>query len=101
MLAALIAGCQSGPSSQKVTVTEPPLAVAPDGSGTTIVDKSAPREITFVDRHPLFSKPREYYENSGDNKFVKVTAATVVGVPVGFFNEIKQIVVGAPAEPRY
>jgi len=56
--------------------------------------------VTFVDRHPLLSKPRDYYESSGNNKVVKTLAAGVVGVPAGLFGELKQIVVGRPAGLR-
>jgi hypothetical protein len=57
--------------------------------------------ITWVDRHPLFSKPRDYWETSGENKVVKAAAATFVGVPVGLYGEVKQIIIGAPASARY
>ena len=57
--------------------------------------------MTWVDRHPLFIKPREYYDNSGSNRVVKAAAATVIGVPAGIIGEIKQIVVGTPPELRY
>jgi hypothetical protein len=56
--------------------------------------------VTYVDRHPLLSKPREYWDSSGDNKIVKAGAATFIGVPVGLYGEIKQIVVGTPPETR-
>jgi hypothetical protein len=56
--------------------------------------------LTWVDRHPLFSKPRDYYDNSGTNKVVKTAAAAVIGVPAGIFGELKQIVVGAPSDTR-
>jgi hypothetical protein len=56
------------------------------------------KTVSVVDRHPLFSKPRDYWETSGDNKVVKAAAATFVGVPVGIFGEVKQIIVGAPPE---
>ncbi len=91
------AGCHSsgarrtmGPSlsssvdgESPVVVEEPPIAPAP--------------AVSYIDRHPLFSKPREYYENStSNNKLVKTAAATFVGVPVGLYGEVKQIFVGAP-----
>jgi hypothetical protein len=57
--------------------------------------------LTFVERHPLLYKPRDYYENSGENKVVKTAAAVVVGVPVGIVTELKQIVVGSPPTPTY
>jgi hypothetical protein len=66
-----------------------------------IVQTQPPHEMTWVDRHPLFTKPREYYDSSGSNKVVKTAAATVIGIPAGIFGELKQIVVGTPAQPRY
>jgi hypothetical protein len=73
---------------------------------TTVADgthaaASPVKTTSVVDRHPLFSKPRDYWESSGDNKVVKAAAATFVGVPVGIFGEFKQIIVGTPPEPRY
>ncbi len=58
------------------------------------------RTVTYVDRHPLFSKPRQYWESSGDNKIVKTAAATFVGVPAGIYGELKQIVVGTTPTSR-
>jgi hypothetical protein len=96
-----IAGCQGGPSKQRsVAVAEPGLS-GPVEPGTVVADGQTARAVTFVDRHPLFYKPRDYYESSGSNKIVKSAAAVFVGVPVGFFGELKQIVVGAPVESRY
>jgi len=97
-LALFAAGCQGTSSRQSLASAEPGLVTG--DSGTTIVEAPPPRTVTFVDRHPLFSKPREYYENSGNNKVVKTAAAAVVGVPVGIYGELKQIVLGAPVETR-
>jgi hypothetical protein len=74
--------------------------------GTTVTAEGTreiapPKTVSWVDRHPLFSKPRDYWESSGDNKVVKVGAATFVGVPVGFYGEVKQIILGTPADVRY
>jgi hypothetical protein len=66
----------------------------------TLPDSSV-KTVTFVDRHPLFSKPRQYWETSGDKKIVKAAAATFIGVPAGFVGEVRQIIVGAPQEERY
>ena len=49
------------------------------------------QEKSFVDRHPLFSSPRNYYRDSGDNVVLKVLAGTFVGVPVGIAQEAWQI----------
>jgi hypothetical protein len=100
-----LTGCQNSPMRRHSPSVEPALAPAAtaDAGGTTI--SAAPpapaKGATFVDRHPLFYKPRDYYESSGDNKIVKATAATVIGIPAGFLGEMRQIVVGAPATPRY
>jgi hypothetical protein len=56
---------------------------------------------SWVDRHPLFWKPKHYYDSTQSNKVVKVGVATVVGVPAGVFGEVKQIVTGVPAGPKY
>ena len=99
-LLVLGAGCHSSPSPRPIASAEPPLSSAVD-PGATVVQTQPPREITWVDRHPLFSKPREYYDSSGNNKVVKAAAATVVGIPAGLYGELKQMVVGAPPKPQY
>ncbi|MFI5459161.1 MAG: hypothetical protein ACHRXM_27345 [Isosphaerales bacterium] len=72
-------------------------AAVADGAATATPAKT----VSWVDRHPMFSKPRDYWETSGENKVVKAAAATFVGVPVGLYGEVKQIIVGTPTEPRY
>ncbi len=98
-------GCQTAGARRPIVTTEPALGSAVDGSGTVTADGTntltPPKTVGWVDRHPLFSKPRDYWETSGDNKIVKAAAATFVGVPVGVFGEVRQIIVGAPTEPRY
>jgi hypothetical protein len=102
----LNSGCQASGPRKPVVTTEPGLASSVDKDGTIVVGdgtgQAAPaRTVTWVDRHPLFSKPRDYWDTSGDNKVVKAAAATFVGVPVGMYGEVKQIIVGTPQEPRY
>lgn len=92
-------GCKSG-GSRRMASTEPGLSIVP---GTTVASTTPPATASaapaWVDRHPLFSKPRDYYEKStSNNKFMKGATATIVGVPVGLFGEIKQIVVGKPSQ---
>jgi hypothetical protein len=98
-------GCKSSPGSSRTIVTpEPPVASAASSDGVIAEGSPAPtpaKTVSVVDRHPLFSKPRDYWESSGDNKIVKAAAATFVGVPVGMFGEVKQIIVGAPPEAHY
>lgn len=96
-----VPGCHSA-HSPKAAMAEPPLAPIADADGTTIA--TAPpttKSVTFVDRHPFLYKPRDYWEGAGDNKVVKATAATVVGIPAGIVGELKQIVVGRPTEPKF
>jgi len=96
-------GCQSGGSTRTAAAPEPSISGAVDrdtavADGTTATPA---RTVSWVDRHPLFSKPRDYWDTSGDNKVVKAAAATFVGVPAGLYGEVKQIIVGAPADVRY
>lgn len=92
-----ITGCQSGmPSRKTMAANEPPLSGS-GGSGF-IAEKPAAGSTAFVDRHPLFYKPKEYYETSGNNTFVKVAGATLVGIPVGLYGELRQIVTGSPTK---
>ncbi|WP_435009626.1 hypothetical protein P12x_000883 [Tundrisphaera lichenicola] len=98
LLVALVASGCGGPAKRSLTSNEPALSAIPGDSGVAIVDRAKPvlAPETFVDRHPLFSKPRQYYENTGTNKVTKTAAAAVLGVPAGIYGELKQIVVGAP-----
>jgi hypothetical protein len=93
------AGCQGTGSRRTASAPEPSLSGALEPGGTAVAAAPA-KTVTYVDRHPLFSKPRDYWESSGDNKIVKAAAATFVGVPAGIFGEMRQIVVGAPPETR-
>jgi hypothetical protein len=97
-LGATAAGCH-GPPARKTAAAEPGL----NDPGTTVVEATPPAgsSLSWVDRHPLFSKPRDYYESSGNNTIVKTAAATVIGIPAGIIGEIRQIVVGAPGQTRY
>ena len=99
-LLALGAGCHSSPTPRPIASAEPSLT-APTEPGSTIVQTQPPHELTWVDRHPLFTKPREYYDSSGSNRVVKTAAATVIGIPAGIVGELRQIVVGNPPQPRY
>jgi hypothetical protein len=100
----LASGCQSAGTPRTVVSPAPSISSRVDGD-VTVADGTQqltpPRTVTWVDRHPLFSKPRDYWDTSGDNKVVKAAAATFVGVPAGIYGEVKQIIVGAPQEPRY
>jgi hypothetical protein len=74
-------------------------ALVPD-DGTTVVVAPPPSSDGWAERHPLVMKPKQYYDNTQGNKFVKGAAATVIGVPAGLLGEMKQIVVGrAPNRP--
>ena len=97
LLAAVVAsGCSGGPSKRTLASTEPALSTVPGDPDVAVVAKPVPGAVTVVDRHPLFSKPRQYYESTGTNKVTKTAAAAFIGVPAGIYGELKQIVVGAP-----
>jgi hypothetical protein len=97
-----LAGCQSGLTPRRTTPAEPSLSMTGEPKSGLVVETPPARTVGVVERHPLLSKPREMYEKSGNNTVVKVGAATLVGVPMGIYGELKQIVVGRPPaeEPR-
>jgi hypothetical protein len=98
------AGCQSAGPKRTVISAEPGLTNSIESEKTTAdgtVEGTPVRTAGFTDRHPLFTKPRQYWETSGDNRVVKAAAATFIGVPAGVVGEVRQILVGAPPEVRY
>lgn len=105
-LVATFVGCQSWGGRGRVARTEPSFSGNIDddvviGDAPTVAAAEPPgRTVGYVDRHPLLSKPREYWESSGDNRVVKAAAATFIGVPAGVVGELRQIIVGAPPEIR-
>lgn len=87
----LVTGCHCGSSYRDCgygsAYRDADYGVAPE----TQLAGAPTQEKSFVDRHPLFSSPRNYYRDSGDNVVVKVLAGTVIGVPVGVAQEAWQI----------
>lgn len=103
ILLATLSGCASAARRRSLAVAPEPSLDLSEG-GPSVVAQAPPPEgrgATFADRHPLFTKPREYYEISGENKLVKSAAATFIGIPAGVLGEMRQIVVGRAPEPRY
>jgi len=102
--AGLSCGCQSAGPKRTVISAEPGLTSSSEPEKATAngtIEGTPVKTVGFSDRHPLFTKPREYWDTSGDNRIVKAAAATFIGVPVGFVGEVRQIIVGAPPEVRY
>ena len=102
--AGVACGCKSSGTKPAVVAQEPGLtdATEPDTKVAEGTIQATPvKTVGFADRHPLFVKPRQYWETSGDNRIVKAAAATFIGVPVGFVGEVKQIFVGAPPQVPY
>ncbi len=103
---AFLFGCQTAGMKRPATVITPAPAVTDvrggdPGAGERTVSEAPLRSVAFADRHPLFRKPRQYYDSAGDNKLVKVARATFIGVPAGFVGEVKQIFTGVPPEVSY
>lgn len=97
--AILAAGCSNGMSKRPALVAkgEPGL-----GDSTIVaVEPSPSRQVTFADRHPALSKPREMYETTQGNKLTKTAAGAFIGVPIGIGGEIKQIFEGRPTASTY
>lgn len=90
-------GCQGVGQRRSVAVNEPALD-HPMAEGDLVVEAPPQRPMTFVDRHPMLYKPRDYYETSGENPVVKAAAATLIGIPAGVLGEMRQIVVGKPQQ---
>jgi hypothetical protein len=106
VLLSVVPGCQS--ASRRTASTEPGMSTASptlgapvEPGGTAVATTPPASSVAWYDRHPLFSRPKHYYDSTQSNKVVKVGVATVVGVPAGVFGELKQIVVGAPPDPKY
>lgn len=93
-----LTGCQ-GMRNRRVAMAPEPALTDPSIPGEPVV-VAPPSEVSsmaFVDRHPMFSKPRDMYNSDPDgNKLLRTTKAAFVGVPMGIVGEVRQIVVGAP-----
>ena len=61
MVVLATAGCQGTGSRRTASAPEPALSGALD-SGGTLAETRPAKTVTVVDRHPLFSKPREYWD---------------------------------------
>jgi hypothetical protein len=87
----VVTGCHCGSSCRDTgygaSYRDADYGVAPNPQLSSL----PAQEKSFVDRHPLFSSPRNYYRDSGDSVVVKVLAGTFVGVPVGVAQEAWQI----------
>ena len=74
----MASGCHSPASRRTVVTPEPSLSGAVDRDAAVADGRTATtpaQTVSWVDRHPLFSKPRDYWETSGENKVVKAAAA--------------------------
>jgi len=99
LLVAALVGCASSKPKRSVIVSEPPLlseGLSPIDGGTEIAQAPEIRSDSFVDRHPFFTRPREYYDSTNGNKLTRTAAAAVIGVPSGIGAEIKQVFTGGP-----
>jgi hypothetical protein len=94
-------GCKGGHHKRRYAYPEPAPCASPVEGGTPVVEGPMLRPLSFIDRHPLFSKPREYYEDTDNNPIVKTAAAVVIGVPAGIVGEVKQIVAGPKPTSKY
>ncbi|MFO0907571.1 MAG: hypothetical protein U0794_04285 [Isosphaeraceae bacterium] len=97
------AGRRTAAVEPGMTAAAPTLGAPTDGDGSVIATAppSNPANENWVSRHPLFSRPKHYYDSTQSNKIVKAGVATVVGVPAGIYGEMKQIVTGEPDQPKY
>jgi hypothetical protein len=88
-------GCKGHHRRKYAAYPEPGPCAGPVEGGTPVMDgPTMLRPLSFIDRHPLLSKPREFYEDTDYNPIVKTAAAVVIGVPAGIVGEVRQIVAG-------
>ena len=92
---AIHSGCHHG-FQRRAALQDSEIASADGFDSGQIV--TGPR-VSFVDRHPLLSKPVEWYERGGPNPILGTLAGAVVGVPAGVLGEVRQIIVGCPVKP--
>ena len=93
------AGCAK---NKNLVVDNRPIiegASSVSGSGSTVV-VNKPVGSKFIDRHPIFYTPGEYYSTSDGNMVVRGARATFIGVPAGFVGEFKQAFKGVPKTIR-
>lgn len=93
---ASVAGCQGG-LNRRSSFAADPVVIDDGASGGSAFD-AAPRRVTWVQRHPLFFQPVEWYQRA-NNPVVGVIQGAVIGVPVGVVGEARQIIVGCPVRP--
>lgn len=91
-----VAGC-SQMRPKRVAQPDPTLLPPSVNGDSVVIEAPVARPVTVADRHPLFRRPREYYDKTNGNKLSKTAAAAVIGVPSGIGAEFKQIFVGQPA----
>jgi len=95
-------GCKGHHKRRYAVYPEPAPCATPVEGGVPIAEgPTMLKPLSFVDRHPLFSKPRDYYEDTDYNPIVKTAAAVIVGVPAGIVGEVKQIVNGPKNSAQY
>lgn len=100
-LALCCGGCAFHKHHGSAALSDPIVVEGADGAVPVPIEGPVVRKATFVDRHPLLSRPRDVYHNTGHGPIIKTTAATFVGVPVGVVHEVKQIVCGIPPASKY
>ncbi|MBI1322329.1 hypothetical protein GC170_03950 [bacterium] len=91
-----VSGCaRHRNKSVMVSNSQPVIAGASSVDQAYSVDKPVVG-TRFVDRHPMFYKPGEYYTTTDGNAIVRGAKATFVGIPAGVFGEVKQAFRGVP-----
>ena len=97
-LAVLITpGCAKNRQKVMVSNNRPIIEGASSvGGGEIVVNNKPAGGSRFIDRHPLFYKPGEYYTTYDGNVVLRGARATFVGIPAGMVGEMKQAFRGVP-----
>lgn len=92
----LVTGCARHRNKSVIVANnQPVIAGASSIDQAYAVDKPI-AGTRFVDRHPMFYKPGEYYTTTDGNLVVRGARATFIGVPAGIVGEFKQAFRGVP-----
>lgn len=90
-------GCAKNRQKVMVSSNRPIIegASTVSSNGELVVNKPA-GSSRFMDRHPMFYKPGEYYSTYDGNVVMRGARATFVGIPAGVVGEVKQAFRGVP-----
>ena len=92
----LVTGCARHRNKNLIVANNQPVIAGASSVDQAYVTDKPIAGTRFVDRHPMFYKPGEYYTTSDGNLVVRGARATFIGVPAGIVGEVRQAFRGVP-----